>query len=87
MKIAMIGSESNPYIKTGGLADVIYALSLELVALKEEVAVILPLYNDVRNRMSSYNKVGEICVYLSWRKEWSNIYKEEKKFYENDGGC
>ena len=78
MKIAMIGSESNPYIKTGGLADVIYALSIELVALKEEVAVVLPLYNDVRNRMSSYNKVGELCVYLSWRKEWSNIYKEEK---------
>ncbi len=76
MKIAMIGSESNPYVKTGGLADVVYSLSLEMVNTGEEVAVILPLYNEVRRKLTKYEKVGEVEIYLSWRKEWSNIYKE-----------
>ena len=37
MKIAMIASESNPYVKTGGLADVVYALSKEMAETGEEV--------------------------------------------------
>ena len=45
MKIAMACSEANPFIKTGGLADVTYALSKEMVNLGEEVAIFLPLYN------------------------------------------
>ena len=78
MKIAMIGSESNPYVKTGGLADVIYSLSLEMVNTGEEVSVIIPLYNEVRRKLVNCSLVGTIDVYLSWRKEWSNIYKEER---------
>lgn len=74
----MVGSESNPYVKTGGLADVIYALSVEMARTGEEVSVILPLYNDVRRKISNFNKVGECVVYLSWRRETANIYKEEK---------
>ena len=74
----MVGSESNPYVKTGGLADVIYALSVEMAKTGEEVSVILPLYNDVRRKLTNAKKVAECVVYLSWRREVTNIYKEEK---------
>ena len=33
MRIMMVASESNPLIKTGGLADVVYSLSKELVVM------------------------------------------------------
>jgi glycogen synthase len=37
MKIAMVASEINPLVKSGGLADVVYSLSKELVIEGEEV--------------------------------------------------
>ena len=44
MRIAMVASEANPYVKTGGLADVVYALSKEMVNTGETVSVFIPLY-------------------------------------------
>ncbi len=43
----MVSSESVPFSKSGGLADVVGALSGSLVALGEDVRVILPLYGSV----------------------------------------
>ena len=42
--IAFIGSECHPFVKTGGLGDVMYALPRELVAENCDVRVILPRY-------------------------------------------
>lgn len=44
MKIMMLASEAEPYAKTGGLGDVVSALSRALAASGHEVAVVLPLY-------------------------------------------
>ena len=43
-KIAFVGSECYPFVKTGGLGDVMYALPRALVSENCEVRVILPLY-------------------------------------------
>ena len=43
-KIAFVGSECYPFVKTGGLGDVMYALPRALVGEECEVRVILPLY-------------------------------------------
>ena len=43
-KIAFVGSECYPFVKTGGLGDVMYALPRALVSEGCEVRVILPLY-------------------------------------------
>jgi len=43
-RIAFIGSECYPFVKTGGLGDVMYALPRALVSEGCEVRVILPLY-------------------------------------------
>ena len=42
--VAFIGSECHPFVKTGGLGDVMYALPRVLAALNCDVRVILPRY-------------------------------------------
>jgi len=47
MKILMVSSESVPFSKSGGLADVVGALSTALSDLQSEVHVLLPCYGSV----------------------------------------
>ncbi len=51
MHIVFAASECVPFAKTGGLADVVGALPLELVKLGQEVTVYLPLYAKVRGQL------------------------------------
>lgn len=48
MNILFAGSECLPFIKTGGLADVLSALP-KAIALKENASVILPKYKEIKN--------------------------------------
>jgi len=48
MKILMVASEAAPFVKTGGLADVLGALPAALVERGDEVAVILPAYGTAK---------------------------------------
>lgn len=50
-KIVFCASESLPFIKTGGLADVIGSLPEKLVALGNEVSVFIPLYKKIAHTM------------------------------------
>lgn len=78
MKIAMVASESNPFCKTGGLADVVLALSRELSSLGHEVCVVLPFYSSM-HRLPSV-KIERLFTYevdLSWRKQEASIYKAD----------
>ena len=47
MKILFAASEAVPFIKTGGLADVIGSLPKELTRQGLDVRVILPKYGDI----------------------------------------
>src|SRR4051812_45698241 len=47
MRVAMVASECEPFAKTGGLADVVDALSRALGRLDHEVDVYLPRYRGV----------------------------------------
>jgi starch synthase len=47
MKIAMIASEVSPFAKTGGLADVLGALSVAVERFGHEICVIAPAYRSV----------------------------------------
>ena len=46
-KVAFIGSECYPFVKTGGLGDVMYALPRALIRQDCSVRVILPRYNCI----------------------------------------
>ncbi len=82
MKIAMAASECAGYAKTGGLADVIYALSDALGRLGEEVIVILPFYGCMKERyLPKSEKIGMFDVYMSWRKEEAHVFRyQDKRF-------
>ena len=46
-KILFAASEGNPFIKTGGLADVVGALPKYLDKSEYEVRIIMPLYQCI----------------------------------------
>ena len=50
MKVLYAASEAVPFCKTGGLADVAGSLPPALAAEGVETAVILPLYESVKQR-------------------------------------
>ena len=52
LNIVMAASEAVPYAKTGGLADVVGALPLELIKLGHRVTVVLPGYRCAAGRRS-----------------------------------
>jgi starch synthase len=47
MKILMVSSEAVPWAKTGGLADMVSALSISLAKLGHEVKIVIPRYYSV----------------------------------------
>ena len=75
MKIAMIASESRPFCKTGGLADVVYSLSKELTVIGEEVMVIMPFYQSVKDTINvPVRFVDSFIVSMSWRHHEAKVY-------------
>ena len=50
MHIVFAASECVPFVKTGGLADVVGALPREIVKLGHKVTVYIPYYAQVRQR-------------------------------------
>ncbi len=59
MRVLMVASESYPFIKTGGLADVIGSLSRNLARIGVDVTVVLPLYKKIKDSFSESLKRGE----------------------------
>ncbi|MDR1399962.1 MAG: glycogen synthase [Treponema sp.] len=76
MKILMAASEAVPFAKTGGLADVVSALSLALAKLGHEVRIALPRYYSIdRGQLTQIE--GPLGVPMGGREEWSAIYTTE----------
>ena len=78
MKILFAASECVPFVKTGGLADVVGALPKEIQKSGADVRVILPLYKAIgpkwRDRMEH---VLYFYVNLGWRHQYVGILKTE----------
>ncbi|MGI6714238.1 MAG: glycogen synthase [Bacilli bacterium] len=76
MRILMVTSESNPFVKTGGLADVVYALSKEEVLLSHEVSIVLPLYKLIKEKHNyPLREMVRLNITLSWRNQEAVIYQ------------
>lgn len=76
MKIAMLASESNPLAKSGGLADVAYALSVELAAKGNDVIITMPFYESIKKKnLYSFKKIGSFNVAMSWRNQKATIFQ------------
>ena len=62
LHILVAASEATPYAKTGGLADVVGALSVEFTKLGHDVILLLPYHRCVRDSGRSFRPVGSLKV-------------------------
>jgi starch synthase len=76
LKIAFLGSEGVPFIKSGGLADVVGALPKYLRARGHDVIVILPKYSSIdASRWGIEPFVTPLGVWMGDTEEWCATYK------------
>ena len=76
MKIAILASEGAPYVKSGGLGDVMEALPAALARIPgNEVVLILPYYKKIlENPKYEVEQVAQFHVSLGWRQQYAGIY-------------
>ena len=93
MRIAILASEGAPYIKSGGLGDVMEALPAALARIPgNEVVLILPYYHKIKaNPAWQTECVAQFDVELGWRKQFCGVMKLQNRtdgvqvlFLDND---
>ncbi len=92
MKILFTASECVPFVKTGGLADVVGALAPVLARQGHDVRVMLPLYGQVPEEYTArMSHATDFEITLGWRRQYCGIeqlvldgvtyYFVDNKFY------
>lgn len=78
MKVIFAASEAVPFVKTGGLGDVIGSLPKTLIQEGIEVRVVLPKYEDIPETLKKEIKwLKSIRVEVGWRNQFCGIEKIE----------
>ena len=77
MRIAILASEGAPYVKSGGLGDVMEALPSALARIPgNEVVLILPYYKKIKDNPNyEVELVKQFETTLSWRKQYTGVLK------------
>ena len=97
LKIVIAGSEAVPFIKTGGLADVVDAVSRGLASRGHDVTIVLPKYRDLKTSGVELMPAGDVFVPIGGRVETAKllvgkregvrvVLLEHPEFYERQGG-
>ncbi len=74
MKILFAASECVPFIKTGGLADVVGALAVVLAEQGHDIRVMIPKYTSIPEEYSGkMTHLVDFEVELGWRKQYCGI--------------
>ena len=96
-KVLFVSFESLPFIKTGGLADVVYALPKALNKEEFEVRVVMPMFKSIKEKYYEGMKyLDHIYVHSGFINEEANIYSyinegieylfiENETFFNRDG--
>lgn len=87
MKIVHAASEAAPFVKTGGLGDVMQALPAALSRYRDcEISLFLPLYGTIKQDPSIHlQKITDFTVFLGWRAQYVGLFqlksRAKKKVY------
>ncbi|QEN07197.1 glycogen synthase GlgA [Oceanispirochaeta crateris] len=73
MKILMMTSETVPFAKSGGLADMVSALSLSLNEQSVDVRILLPLYGFIDSK--DFDFLGSLQIDMVNRFETADLYR------------
>lgn len=74
MKILFCSGEAHPFSKSGGLADVSYALPKALSKKGHEVKIITPLYQNLAASKDEFKLIGDVKVKIENRIEKASFY-------------
>lgn len=98
-KILFVASECQPFVVTGGLAEVVGSLSKALAATgRYDVRVVVPLYSDIKQEhRAKFIYKGNLYVHLAWRNQYCGIFEYiqdgvtfyfiDNEFYFKRPGC
>lgn len=74
MKVLMIASEAYPFVKSGGLGDVLGSLPKVLRDLGVDVRVVIPKYQDIdESYQEQMTHIADFQVDLAWRNQFCGI--------------
>lgn len=76
MRILMIASEAVPFAKTGGLADVVSALSYALQKLGHDVRIVMPRYYKI-DRKDLVPIPGAMGVTIGDQEYWTEVFESK----------
>ena len=74
MKLLFTASEAVPFVKTGGLADVVGALAPVLAEEGNDVRVVIPLFSAIPQEYTQ--QMTHVCdfeVQLGWRRQYCGV--------------
>lgn len=98
MKILFAVSEANPFIATGGLADVAGSLPRAIRNYQHACRVVLPLYSAIKQELRGKMKfVCNFYVNLGWRNQYCGVFEashngvkyyllDNEYYFKRDGG-
>ncbi|HCC07491.1 MAG TPA: glycogen synthase GlgA [Clostridiales bacterium] len=85
LKILYVSSEVDPFVKTGGLADVAGALPKTIAHENCDIRVVIPKYSAIDEKYKKDMKhVVDHSVHLDWRTQESSVFEYDYKEQEQD---
>ena len=80
MKVLFAASEAHPFIKTGGLGDVMGALPKSLVKLGVDVRVVIPKYKGIKEELKQKLQfIKWFTVSVGWRNQYCGVFQYQYK--------
>ena len=80
MKVLFVASEAHPFIKTGGLGDVMGSLPKSLVKLGVDVRVVIPKYKGIKEELKEKLEfVKWFTVSVGWRNQYCGVFQYQYK--------
>jgi starch synthase len=76
LKILFVSSECAPFVKTGGLGDVVGGLPKALRRLGHDARVLIPLYSQIDRAQYGIQFVGSSCIHMGGGIEhWVGLHQ------------
>ena len=82
MNILFAASEAFPFLKTGGLGDVVHALPAALNKLGDDARIVLPAYRSVLDYCDSVSELGNLDVQGANTRHKMRILQANKKGHD-----